>query len=75
MITETLLEELSIYLPYMLTFIINVMIFIFSIRDFGHPKCLKSHFGHPIMEILAKFLLIRELHSVTNWPHCVTSIS
>ena len=32
------------------------MIFTFSIRDFGHPKFLKSQFGHPVMKILAKSL-------------------
>ena len=39
-------------------FKISVMIFIFSIRDFGHPKFLKSWFGHPdpVMKILAKSL-------------------
>ena len=37
-------------------YIISVMIFTFSIRNFGHPKFLKSQFGHPVMEILAKSL-------------------
>ena len=32
------------------------MIFAFSIRDFGHPKFLKSQFGHSVMKILAKSL-------------------
>ena len=32
------------------------MIITFSIRDFGHPKFLKSQFGHPVMKILAKSL-------------------
>ena len=32
------------------------MIFTFSIRDFGHPKFLKSQFGHHVMKILAKSL-------------------
>ena len=32
------------------------MIFIFSISDFGHPKLLKSQYGHPVMKILAKSL-------------------
>ena len=32
------------------------MIFTFSIRDFGHPKFLKSQFGHPVMKILAMSL-------------------
>ena len=36
---------------------ISAMIFTFSIRDFGHPKFLKSQFGHPVMKILAKSLL------------------
>ena len=31
-----------------------VMIFTFSIKDFGYPKFLKSHFGHPVMKILDK---------------------
>ena len=34
-------------------YIISVMIFPFSIKDFGHPKFLKSQFGHPVMKILA----------------------
>ena len=37
-------------------YIISVMIFTFSIRDFGHPQFLKSQFGHPVMKILAKSL-------------------
>ena len=37
-------------------YIISVMIFTFSIRDFGHPKFLNSHFGHPVMKIMAKSL-------------------
>ena len=32
------------------------MIFAFSIKDFGHPKFLKSQFGHPVMKILAESL-------------------
>ena len=35
---------------------IIVMIFTFSIRDFGHPQFLKSQFGHPVIKILAKSL-------------------
>ena len=38
-------------------YIISVMIFTISIRDFGHPKFLKSQFGHPVMKNLAKSLL------------------
>ena len=38
-------------------YIISVTIFTFSIKDFGHPKFLKSQFGHPVMRILAKSLL------------------
>ena len=34
-------------LLYLLMYIIRVMIFTFSIKDFGHPK-----FGHPDMKIL-----------------------
>ena len=38
-------------------YIISVMIFTFSIRDFGHPEFLKSQCGHPFnMNILAKSL-------------------
>ena len=37
-------------------YVISVLIFTFSIKDFGHPKFLKSQFGHPVMEILAKSL-------------------
>ena len=37
-------------------YIISVMIFTFLTRDFGHPKFLKSQFGHPVMKILAKSL-------------------
>ena len=54
--TKTFLEELSEYLLDLLMYIITVMIFTFSIRDFGHPKFLKFHFGHPVMKILAKSL-------------------
>ena len=35
-------------------YIIRVMIFTCSIRDFGHPKFLKSQVGHTVMKILAK---------------------
>ena len=56
MITKTCLDELSIYLLYLLKYIISVMIFNFLIRDFGHPKFLNSQFGHPVMKILAKSL-------------------
>ena len=38
-------------------YIISVKRFTFSIWDFGHPKFLKSQFGHPVMKILAKSLL------------------
>ena len=38
-------------------YIISVMIFTFSLRDFGHPNSLKSQFGHPVMKILAKSLI------------------
>ena len=31
--------------------ILSVMIFTFSIKDFGHPKFYKSQFGHPVMKI------------------------
>ena len=33
------------------------MIFTFTMKDFGHPKFLKSQFEHPVMKILAKSLL------------------
>ena len=39
-------------------YIISVMIFNFSIWDFGHPQFLISQFGHPVMEILAKSLVV-----------------
>ena len=35
-----------------------VMIFTFSIKDLGYPKFLKSHFGHPVMKILAKSVYV-----------------
>ena len=57
MITKTFLEEVSIYLLNLLLYIFTVMIFTFSIRDFGHPKLLKSQFGHRVMRILAKSLI------------------
>ena len=38
-------------------YVISVMIFAFSNRDFGRPKFLKSQFGHPVMKILAKSLI------------------
>ena len=37
-------------------YIIIVMIFPFSIRDFGYPKFLKYQFGHTVMKILVKSL-------------------
>ena len=55
-ITKIFPEVLSIYLLYLLMYIISVMIFTFSNRDFGHPKFLKSQCGHPVMKILAKSL-------------------
>ena len=48
-------------------YIISVMIFIFSIRDFGHPKYLKLQFGHPNMKILDKSLLEGTLYHI---DHC-----
>ena len=36
--------------------VISLMIFTFSIRDFGHSKFLKSQCVHPFMKILAKSL-------------------
>ena len=39
-------------------YIISVMLFTFSTRDFGHPKFFKSQFGHPVMKIMAKSLCI-----------------
>ena len=42
-------------------YIISVMIFTFSIRDFGHPQFLKSQFRHPIMKNLAKSLGCRHV--------------
>ena len=48
--------------------IISVMIFNFSISDFGHPRFLKSQFGHPVnMKILAKSLLV----SLQNIIHSI----
>ena len=35
-------------------YMISEMIFDFSISDFGHPKFLKSQFGHPVMNSLVK---------------------
>ena len=46
------------------------MIFTFSIRDFGHSKCLKFQFGHPVMKILSKSLPTAEgskALSFTTW--------
>ena len=57
MITKTFPEELSTYLLYLLMYIIIMMIFTYSIWDFGHPRFLKSQFGHPAMKILAKSLV------------------
>ena len=48
-------------------YIISVMIFNFSIRDFGHPEFFKSQFGHPVMKILAKSLL--QLYSSIDLLH------
>ena len=48
-------------------YIICVMIFTFSIREFEHPKFLKSQFGHPVMEVSvltlfrAGFLKVRQV--------------
>ena len=48
-------------------YIISVMILTFSIWDYGHPKFLKSQFGHPVMKILAKSLaLMHYLSLATN---------
>ena len=44
-------------------YIISVMIFTYSIRDFGHPLFLKSHFGHSVMKISAKSLNYRACNS------------
>ena len=32
-------------------YITSIMIFNFSIRDFGHSTFLKSQFGHPVMKV------------------------
>ena len=45
-------------------YIINVMIFTFSIRDFGHPKFLKSQFGHPVKKILVKSLTLTPIFTI-----------
>ena len=37
-------------------YIVSIIIFTFSIRDFGHPQFLKTQFGHPVIEVLAKTL-------------------
>ena len=44
---------------------ISVVIFTFSIKDFGHPQFLKSLFGHPVMKILAKSLITGPTGPVT----------
>ena len=31
--------------------------YFFSVRGFGHPVFLNPHFGHPVMNILAKTLM------------------
>ena len=35
-----------------------MMTYFFTVRGFGHPVFLKPHFGHPVMKILAKTLLL-----------------
>ena len=61
-------------------YVISGMIFIFSIRDFGHPKCLKSQFEHPVMKILAKSLLVGrvlldQIHVNTFWRRVEDSVT
>ena len=52
-------------------YLISVMIFTFSIRDSEHPKLLKSQFGHPVMEILAKSLYGTFRDELWAWMgHC-----
>ena len=50
MITKTFLNRIK----YIITLFVNLHNqyndFKFSIRDFGHPKFLKSQFGHPVMK-------------------------
>ena len=46
-------------------YIISVMIYTFSIRDFGHLVFLYSQFGHPVMKILAKSLDTTEVADTT----------
>ena len=48
-------------------YIISVMIFTFSVRNFGHPKFLKSKTGHPVMKILAKSL-VQAIENKINIP-------
>ena len=49
-------------------YIISVMIFTFSIRDFGHPKFLKSQLGHPVMKSLFANVFINPFASrVLTW--------
>ena len=57
-------------------YLISVMIFTFSIRDFGHPEfseipiwtpCYENPgFGHPVMKILAWSLVLGEAFSGKN---------
>ena len=47
-------------------YIISVMIFTFSMRDFGHPQFLKSRFGHPVMKLLAKSLTMMNMDHLSS---------
>ena len=39
-------------------YMVSMMTYYFSMRGFGHPVFLKPHFGHPVMKILTKTLII-----------------
>ena len=45
-------------------YVVSMMTYFFSARGFGHPVFLKPHFGHPVMKILAKTLMIRPKKSL-----------
>ena len=49
-------------------YMVSMMTYCFSVRGFGHPVSLKPHFGHPVMEILAKTLLSTQIGRVLIRP-------
>ena len=57
------MKKPSIKLLDLSMYMVSMMTYCFSVRGFGHPVSLKPHYGHPVMEILAKTLLPAQIYA------------